>query len=249
MVLFKQNRVDEAVQYLHKAIEMAKERGNLRDECNIQFTLYQSLREINPTEALKALERHTELRDTIYNEELQQSISEAEASFHNEQLKKDKDTAENRNRLILITSIIVALLLIGIIGMLFYAMRTRARSVKAMRRLQNARERFFTNVTHEFRTPLTVILGVANRMKKSASLSGEGGNEETAEKVEQKRSLELIERNGQQLLTLVNQLLDVAKATSAIGGLEYQNGNLVAYTDMVVESLQEPANLKGIPLL
>ncbi len=248
MVLFKQNRVDEAVQYLHKAIEMAKERGNLRDECNIQFTLYQSLREINPTEALKALERHTELRDTIYNEELQQSISEAEASFHNEQLKKDKETAENRNRLILITSIIVALLLIGIIGMLFYAMRTRARSVKTMRRLQNARERFFTNVTHEFRTPLTVILGVANRMKKSASLSGEGGNEETAEKVEQKRSLELIERNGQQLLTLVNQLLDVAKATSAIGDLEYQNGNLVAYTDMVVESLQEPANLKGIQL-
>ena len=248
MVLFKQNRVDEAVQYLHKAIEMAKERGNLRDECNIQFTLYQSLREINPTEALKALERHTELRDTIYNEELQQSISEAEASFHNEQLKKDKETAENRNRLILITSIIVALLLIGIIGMLFYAMRTRARSVKAMRRLQNARERFFTNVTHEFRTPLTVILGVANRMKKSALLSGEGGNEETAEKVEQKRSLELIERNGQQLLTLVNQLLDVAKATSAIGDLEYLKGNLVAYTDMVVESLQEPANLKGIQL-
>ena len=249
MVLFKQNRVDEAVQYLHKAIEMAKERGNLRDECNIQFTLYQSLREINPTEALKALERHTELRDTIYNEELQQSISEAEASFHNEQLKKDKETAENRNRLILITSIIVALLLIGIIGMLFYAMRTRARSVKTMRRLQNARERFFTNVTHEFRTPLTVILGVANRMKKSASFIDEGGNEETAEKVEQKRSLELIERNGQQLLTLVNQLLDVAKATSAIGGLEYQNGNLVAYTDMVVESLQEPANLKGIQLI
>ena len=248
MVLFKQNRVDEAVQYLHKAIEMAKERGNLRDECNIQFTLYQSLREINPTEALKALERHTELRDTIYNEELQQSISEAEASFHNEQLKKDKETAENRNRLILITSIIVALLLIGIIGMLFYAMRTRDRSVKTMRRLQNARERFFTNVTHEFRTPLTVILGVANRMKKSASFIDEGGNEETAEKVEQKRSLELIERNGQQLLTLVNQLLDVAKATSAIGGLEYQNGNLVAYTDMVVESLQEPANLKGILL-
>lgn len=248
MVLFKQNRVDEAVQYLHKAIEMAKERGNLRDECNIQFTLYQSLREINPTEALKALERHTELRDTIYNEELQQSISEAEASFHNEQLKKDKETAENRNRLILITSIIVALLLIGIIGMLFYAMRTRARSVKTMRRLQKARERFFTNVTHEFRTPLTVILGVANRMKKSTSLSGEGGNEETAEKVEQKRSLELIERNGQQLLTLVNQLLDVAKATSAIGNLEYQNGNLVAYTNMVVESLQEPANLKGIQL-
>ena len=96
--------------------------------------------------------------DSIYNEELQQQLSDAEASYHNEQLKSENEAAEKRSRLILITSVIVALLLTGIIGMLIYAVRTRARSVKAMQRLQRARERFFTNVTHEFRTPLTVIM-------------------------------------------------------------------------------------------
>lgn len=210
----------------------------------IQHTLYQALRDKNPKEALEALERYTELRDSIYNEELQQQLSDAEASYHNEQLKSENEAAEKRSRLILITSVIVALLLTGIIGMLIYAVRTRARSVKAMQRLQRARERFFTNVTHEFRTPLTVIMGVANRLQKSIS-----DDNENKEKTEQRKSLALIERNGEQLLTLVNQLLDVAKATSAIGDLKYQRGNLVAYVNMIVESFQEPAKEKGIQLI
>ena len=244
MVLMKQNKVDEATQLLRKGIQICKDAGDLRDESFIQHTLYRALRDKNPTEALEALERYTELRDSIYNEDLQQQLSNAEASYHNEQLKNENEAAEKRNRLILITSIIVALLLMGIIGMLIYAMRTRTRTVKAMQRLQRARERFFTNVTHEFRTPLTVIMGVANRLQKS--ISTDNGN--TKEISEQKHSLELIERNGEQLLTLVNQLLDVAKATSAIGDLKYQNGNLVAYTNMVVESFQEPAKTKGVEL-
>ena len=245
MVLIKQNRVDDAVQLLRKGIQICKDAGDLRDESFIQHTLYEALRDKNPAGALEALERYTELRDSIYNEDLQQQLSNAEASYHNEQLKSENEAAEKRNRLILITSIIVALLLMGIIGMLIYAMRTRARSVKALQRLQRARERFFTNVTHEFRTPLTVIMGVANRLQRSIS-SNDGEN--ATESAEQRKSLALIERNGEQLLTLVNQLLDVAKATSAIGDLKYQNGNLVAYTDMVVESFQEPAKAKGIEL-
>ena len=244
MVLMKQNRVDEAVQLLQKGIQICKDANDLRDESLIQHTLYSALRDRNPTEAMKALERYTELRDSIWNEDLKKQLSEVEASYNNEQLKSKNEAAEKRNRLILITSILVTLLLIGIIGMLIYAMRTRIRAVKTMQRLQRARERFFTNVTHEFRTPLTVIMGVANRLQKS--ISADSGNVE--EVSEQKHSLALIERNGEQLLTLVNQLLDVAKATSAIGDLKYQNGNLVAYTNMVVESFQEPAKAKGIQL-
>lgn len=75
----------------------------------------------------------------------------------------------------------------------------------------NAKTKLYSNITHEFRTPLTVILGMTD----SLGLNIENKSFEGAEK-----SLEMIHRNGKNLLHLVNEMLDLAKSES--GNMELQ---------------------------
>ena len=63
-----------------------------------------------------------------------------------------------------------------------------------------AKTRFYTNMTHEFRTPLTLISGPAQRLRKSGDF-----------KESDREQLETIERNAAHLLRLVNDVLDVSR--------------------------------------
>ncbi|MGB5436793.1 MAG: histidine kinase dimerization/phospho-acceptor domain-containing protein, partial [Maribacter sp.] len=67
--------------------------------------------------------------------------------------------------------------------------------------LNEAKTRLYSNITHEFRTPLTVILGMAETLKTNVLNKSYEGAE---------KSLEMIRRNGKNLLQLVNELLDLA---------------------------------------
>ncbi|WP_291856494.1 two-component regulator propeller domain-containing protein [Marinilabilia sp.] len=62
------------------------------------------------------------------------------------------------------------------------------------------KSQFFTNITHEFRTPLTLILGPAQELSNRHDLQGTVKNQIT-----------LIQRNAQRLLRLVNQLMEFSK--------------------------------------
>lgn len=85
-------------------------------------------------------------------------------------------------------------------------------------------------MTHEFRTPLTVILGCAEELR---AAQGNSGNSVAA--------IEAISRQGQRLLTLVNQLLDIAKVRSSIGRADWKNGNITAFIQMISESVRPQA--------
>jgi len=79
-----------------------------------------------------------------------------------------------------------------------FALEHERKEAQRMRELDIMKIRFFTNVSHEFRTPLSLILTPLERMIKSA------------EPV-QKAQYQLIYRNGRRLMNLVNQLLDFRK--------------------------------------
>ena len=74
--------------------------------------------------------------------------------------------------------------------------------------METVRNKFFTNITHEFRTPLTVILGLANRL-----------SEKTEKDQESITSLQTIIRQGDHLLNLVNQLLNISLRLKSRNGV------------------------------
>ncbi|MFN0034447.1 MAG: ATP-binding protein, partial [Saprospiraceae bacterium] len=123
------------------------------------------------------------------------------------------------------------------------------REALRLRELDEFKSRLFTNITHEFRTPLTVILGVAEQMEQAAPDS-QFSDLPAANRFSEglKKRLALVRRNGRNLLDLVNQLLDLAKAESNQLKVSLVQGDLVRYVRYITESSHSVANHHNILL-
>ncbi len=127
--------------------------------------------------------------------------------------------------------------LAAVVVAMTYTRRIRRKAYLAQKRLMQMREDFFTNITHEFRTPLTVILGMSRDMQKRDDIPGD---------ISDKAST--IERQGNGLLTLINQLMDISKVKSSIGDIDWHNGNITAHIAMIIESYRDYADSRAINL-
>jgi len=119
-----------------------------------------------------------------------------------------------------------------------YLLRRRFSEQEKLRlqELDDFKSRFFTNITHEFRTPLTVMLGMSEQLAKE-------------EKDEPKRNkLGLIKRSGENLLRLVNQILDLAKLESNTLKMNYIQGDILTFIRYIAESLHSLANAQNLML-
>jgi signal transduction histidine kinase/ligand-binding sensor domain-containing protein/DNA-binding NarL/FixJ family response regulator len=98
------------------------------------------------------------------------------------------------------------------------------------------KSRFFTNISHEFRTPLTLILGPVKQMIEKLN---EG---------KMKDELSIVHRNANKLLGLVNQLLDISKLESGNMKLQTVPQNIIPLLKALVLSFTSYAERKRITL-
>lgn len=133
------------------------------------------------------------------------------------------------------------LLFIGLIYYSFYRMRRQHRKKLAYmaaqkdKELYNSKIDFFTHIVHEIRTPLTLILAPLDNIMKSTGTVREALPQ-----------LQVVERNGKRLLTLVNQLMDFRKVEE--GGMEIhcQVTNINRLLEDVYKRFKLSAELKNI---
>lgn len=97
------------------------------------------------------------------------------------------------------------------------------------------KSQLYTNITHEFRTPLTLILGTTDLIEPQVDAPIQ-------------ESLEIIRRNGHQLLEQVNEMLDLSKLESRQLALQVIQGEVILYLRYLVESFQSLAKGKDIRL-
>ncbi|WP_420151289.1 hybrid sensor histidine kinase/response regulator transcription factor [Spirosoma sp.] len=108
---------------------------------------------------------------------------------------------------------------------------------KQLKSIDAIKKRFYTNITHEFRTPLTLILApVEQLMLRTHDIAVQ-------------QQLEIINQNANQLLGLVNQLLELSKAEAHVLTLRESQGDLVEFLNRVVQSFEPKATAKGIQVL
>ena len=129
-------------------------------------------------------------------------------------------------------------LLVGLLFVVYrFQLNRRLEKAEALRLLEldAAKTRLYTNITHEFRTPLTVISGMASQLKEyPKEWLGEG--------------LSMIEQNAFRLLALVNQMLDLGKLESGKMALQLQQREVIAYLKYLFESVHSLAESKQIQL-
>ncbi|MBC3539087.1 two-component regulator propeller domain-containing protein [Rufibacter sediminis] len=110
------------------------------------------------------------------------------------------------------------------------------REARQLHELDIMKIKFFTNVSHEFRTPLTLILAPLERLLKS-----------TADP-ELHLQYQMIHKNARRLLNMVNQLLDFKKMDVADIRLSLSEGNVVAFVQETVHSFSDLSDKKSISL-
>lgn len=104
-------------------------------------------------------------------------------------------------------------------------------------RATEAKFNFFTNISHEFRTPLTLIISPLEDLMKNEKLNQMVGAE-----------LTLIHKNVFRLLRLINQLIDYRKIELGKMGINPSSGNIVSFVDEILESFRHIAKKKNIDL-
>ncbi len=110
-----------------------------------------------------------------------------------------------------------------------------AAQAEQLQELNEAKGHFFTNISHEFRTPLTIISGMARQIVQSPKLWAERGGQ-------------MILRNSNNLLHLVNQIMDLKKLESSKLEINFVQGDAIKYLRYLAESYQTFAANKNIQL-
>ncbi|MGB5982104.1 MAG: response regulator [Nonlabens sp.] len=139
------------------------------------------------------------------------------------------------------------LLIAGIISILFYFWRNkqRLRNQIAISQLKNQQEKeinemkliFFTDVAHEFKTPLSLIIGPLNDLIK-------GGNSQEHKKF----CYNILSRSTDRMMTLVNQLLDFRKVSSGVNILGVSRNDLCGFVLEISKSFNWQAQTRNIDL-
>jgi signal transduction histidine kinase/ligand-binding sensor domain-containing protein/CheY-like chemotaxis protein/AraC-like DNA-binding protein len=140
----------------------------------------------------------------------------------------------------------VVYVLLGI-GALFYFRRRGIRKLRVQFSIEKEREeaqrmheldlmkiKFFTNVSHEFRTPLSLIMAPVDKILKQVT------------EPETRRQLTMITRNAKRLLNLVNQLMDFRKMEYQELKLYKRSGNIIGFIKELSWSFTDIADQKHI---
>lgn len=226
-----------AAGYFDEALVFFREQGDIYNESNAREGLYQALRESDPRMAMLHLRRLCDLKDSLYDNEMQKKLSEYDAKYNNEKLRVAN--AEQRSRHTLVTTIFIVIItiMIALAVILNQARKLRIKMHQLEAEQAEMKDRFFTNITHEFRTHLTVIRMGAQRIKEC----GEGDVEDIHHQAE------VIQRQGQSLLILVNQLLDTAKLRSSVGASpDWTNADLAELIRIAVDSISVVASKRMV---
>lgn len=135
---------------------------------------------------------------------------------------------------VIYASVVTVTLLVVLLLVLSVAYFKCTKKNKTFIDLINKRSGFFRNITHEFSTPLTVILGLNNELKTVKDLSSE----------KSRSFMDAIDRQGLYLLRLVNQLLSMSKINAGMDNVQWEKGNIVSYIEMVIDSFRIYAKKK-----
>jgi len=111
------------------------------------------------------------------------------------------------------------------------------REAARLKEIDEFKDRFFSNITHEFRTPLSLIIAPVEKLYNDPAVT------ESTRKV-----LNSVNRNATQLLSLINQLLDLSKIEADKMTVNPSSGELTGFAQRCIEPFKSIASEKNMTL-
>lgn len=225
----KMGKRNEAVNVLEQSAQMARSMGVrylLLQDLEILADIYKTQQ---PVLAVSYMQQANTLKDSIYTDRTNELKENYAAQY---EVAKKQNTIEEQEAMLTIHKVVIwgslalLLLLLFLSVALFYIARLRSQKQNMVERMNSQRQDFLADITHEFRTPITVIQGQANRMM------------EKENDPQRKKAFDSIIGQSDVLLNLVNQLLDITKVRDEYENNDWQTGDAVALMRMVIESLR-----------
>jgi signal transduction histidine kinase/DNA-binding response OmpR family regulator len=252
-ILARTGRYEEAYPHLINALTIArKSRFDDVRKATYQGLSYYHAGKGNSKLAMDYLDSMVVVSDTLFNRDKSEALLEAEARLKTKEKEAQLAQSElelqrktNQNNALLLG----ALLAIAALLIIFFYFRNRQRikqqqaeidlqlerqQAEQLRELDELKSNFFANISHEFRTPLTLILGPLEQMRQ--------GNFEG----NYPQYYDIMYRNGKRLQELINQLLDLSKLESSNMSMNYEPVDLVQYTRQIGGSMESWAHRKNI---
>ena len=215
--------------------------GNTRKAFEYSELKFLALKESRDLQEAKKI---TEL-ETKYHYEKEKAILESEKILQKQESDRQLSARELQINIGLFVIVLILIILFLIFRM--YQIKKKDNSLlqssnneikyqaEQLKAMDSIKSRFFTNISHEFRTPLTLIKGPVDQLEK------EDLNPKN------KKLLTTIKRNANRLLILINQILELSELQSENKALKLGKVNLNSFTKRVVgafESLAESRNME-----
>ena len=236
-----------AANYLYKAEKAANEINSLEHIAEAYRLEYlMSLKTGNINKALDYYILSQQYSDSVNNEKNLVQMQNTRINYERElkkteisQMQKEFDAERVQRRIFFIGLIVFLIIACIVIIMLVYINRLRSQKNRLIRQSEKMRAAFFTNITHEFRTPLTVIQAAAQELI-----------DETEPDSLTHHNASAILRHESRLLNLINQILDVAKMESTVvKASQWRHGDIVEFISTLCEGLKSFAAEKGIKII
>ena len=242
----KTDNINKAISNYRKAIDLAKKKGAtsyLVDSYTFLAKAYakkSDFRNAFDTQSLLM-----QLKDSLDQKSSLAQISDIEEKYQNEKKQQEIELLTSQSQLAQQKSKYQRNLFIGSISVLalafvtlFFLFRNKQKTNRRLRELEAAKSKFFANISHEFRTPLTLISGpVAHQLSKENLAPDD------------KTDLGLIQRNANRLLKYVDQILDLSKIEAGRRKLRVSKGNIQLFLKHLIEPFQYQAGQKGVVLI
>lgn len=189
-------------------------------------------------------DRATKLKDSLLDIQSSEKIKEIEAIYQTESRDREIELLTSQNQLVneqkknqrnLMLGGIALMTLLGLF--FFFQYRNRLKTTQKLRELDKAKSTFFANISHEFRTPLTLIKGPVEDQLNSASLDKN-----------ERHNLMVARTNTQRLESLVEQLLALSKLESGNLDLRVQPSNLSRFVGAQVGAFSFGSKEKNLEM-
>ena len=233
LALTQLGELDKAYTFLTRADSLANASGTLNYQQRVLKGFAKYYKQMgNVNKVYQYLTEANQLLDSLTKIKIDETLHEVEARYQNvkkqqeiELLAAQNDLKEQqKSKQLLIFLVVIAAMLIIVIAFA-YLYKAKQRANRKLREADQMKSTFLTNITHEFRTPLHLISGPVEHRLNDTDLPNE-----------QKQELQMIQRNSSQLLSLVDQLLELAKLESGNYQLREDEVHLRSFLQSLVHS-------------